>query len=144
LTKNKSKLGKIRQILDHNIGLWEKRQFFRRKLSKIAENYDHNIDPSIWYVGFSFSSHAYPWSFIPVFEILDSRLEKTAYCIPIRIFLFCFAKIWISYVNMYPCIYAYVVRKYQTHIEIHTHMIFSKTKYFDSVQFKDVYTRVPT
>jgi hypothetical protein len=24
---------------------WEKRQFFRRKLSKIAENYDHNINP---------------------------------------------------------------------------------------------------
>jgi hypothetical protein len=30
---------------DHNIGFWEKRQFFRRKLSKIAENCDHNIDP---------------------------------------------------------------------------------------------------
>jgi hypothetical protein len=26
-------------------GFWEKRQFFRRKLSKIAENCDHNIDP---------------------------------------------------------------------------------------------------
>jgi hypothetical protein len=24
---------------------WEKRQFFRRKVSKIAENCDHNIDP---------------------------------------------------------------------------------------------------
>jgi hypothetical protein len=32
--------------IDHNIGFWEKRQFFRRKLSKIAENCDHNIDPS--------------------------------------------------------------------------------------------------
>jgi hypothetical protein len=31
--------------IDHNIGIWEKRQFFRRKLSKIAENCDHNIDP---------------------------------------------------------------------------------------------------
>jgi hypothetical protein len=30
---------------DHNIGFWEKRQFFRRKLSKIAENCDRNIDP---------------------------------------------------------------------------------------------------
>jgi hypothetical protein len=30
----------------HNIGFWEKRQFFRRKLAKIAENCDHNIDPS--------------------------------------------------------------------------------------------------
>jgi hypothetical protein len=30
---------------DHNIGFWEKRQFFRRKLGKIAENCDHNIDP---------------------------------------------------------------------------------------------------
>jgi hypothetical protein len=27
------------------IGLGEKRQFFRRKLSKITENCDHNIDP---------------------------------------------------------------------------------------------------
>jgi hypothetical protein len=33
------------QIFDHNIGFLEKRQFFRRKLSKIAENCDHNIDP---------------------------------------------------------------------------------------------------
>jgi hypothetical protein len=33
------------QKLDHNIGFWEKRNFFRRKLSKIAENCDHNIDP---------------------------------------------------------------------------------------------------
>jgi hypothetical protein len=31
----------------HNIGFWKKRQFFRRKLSKIAENCDHNIDPGI-------------------------------------------------------------------------------------------------
>jgi hypothetical protein len=33
------------QKLDHNIGFWEKRQFFLRKLLKIAENCDHNIDP---------------------------------------------------------------------------------------------------
>jgi hypothetical protein len=34
------------QIFDHNIGFWEKLLFFRRKkLSKIAENCDHNIDP---------------------------------------------------------------------------------------------------
>jgi hypothetical protein len=33
------------QIFDHNIGFGEKRQFFRRKLAKIAENCDHNIDP---------------------------------------------------------------------------------------------------
>jgi hypothetical protein len=33
------------KIFDHNIGFWEKRQFFRWKLSKIAENCDHNIDP---------------------------------------------------------------------------------------------------
>jgi hypothetical protein len=33
------------QNVDHNIGFWEKRQFFRRKLSKIAEDCDHNIDP---------------------------------------------------------------------------------------------------
>jgi hypothetical protein len=25
--------------------MYEKRQFFRRKLGKIAENCDHNIDP---------------------------------------------------------------------------------------------------
>jgi hypothetical protein len=30
---------------DHNIGFWEKRQYFCRKLSKIAENCDHNIGP---------------------------------------------------------------------------------------------------
>jgi hypothetical protein len=30
-------------MFDHNIG--EKRQFFRRKLAKIAEKCDHNIDP---------------------------------------------------------------------------------------------------
>jgi hypothetical protein len=30
---------------DHNIGLWEKRQFFRRKLAKIGENCDNNNDP---------------------------------------------------------------------------------------------------
>jgi hypothetical protein len=33
------------QNVDHNIGFWEKRHFFRRKLSQIAENCDHNIDP---------------------------------------------------------------------------------------------------
>jgi hypothetical protein len=33
------------QNFDHNIGFWEKRPFFRRKLSKIAENCDHNIGP---------------------------------------------------------------------------------------------------
>jgi hypothetical protein len=32
------------QNFDHNIGFREKRQLFRRKLSKIAENCDHNID----------------------------------------------------------------------------------------------------
>jgi hypothetical protein len=40
-----SKQSEIMQKFDHNIGLWEKRQFFRRKLSKIAENCVHNIDP---------------------------------------------------------------------------------------------------
>jgi hypothetical protein len=30
---------------DPNIGFQENRQFFRRKLGKIAENKDHNIDP---------------------------------------------------------------------------------------------------
>jgi hypothetical protein len=34
------------QKFDNNIGFWEKRQIFRWKLSKIAENCDHNIDPS--------------------------------------------------------------------------------------------------
>jgi hypothetical protein len=33
------------QNFDRNIGFWEKRHFFRRKLSKISENCDHNIDP---------------------------------------------------------------------------------------------------
>jgi hypothetical protein len=47
-THNKAKLCKN----FHNIGFWEKRHFFRRKLSKIAENCDHNIGPrffeNIW------------------------------------------------------------------------------------------------
>jgi hypothetical protein len=33
------------QNFDHDIGFGEKRQFFCRKLGKIAENCDHNIDP---------------------------------------------------------------------------------------------------
>jgi hypothetical protein len=33
------------QNFDHNIGIWEKRHFFRQKLGKIAENCEHNIDP---------------------------------------------------------------------------------------------------
>jgi hypothetical protein len=35
------------QKVDHKIGIQEKRQFFRRKLGKIAENCDHNIGPSL-------------------------------------------------------------------------------------------------
>jgi hypothetical protein len=35
------------QNFDHNIGFWEKRQFFRQKLPKNAENCDHNIDPCL-------------------------------------------------------------------------------------------------
>jgi hypothetical protein len=30
--------------IDLNIGFWEKRQFVRRKLAKIAENCDHTTD----------------------------------------------------------------------------------------------------
>jgi hypothetical protein len=41
------------QNFDHNIGFWEKRQFFCRKLAKIAENCDHNIDPWTNVVEFS-------------------------------------------------------------------------------------------
>jgi hypothetical protein len=33
------------QKVDHNIGFWEVRQFFRRKLAKMTEISDHNIDP---------------------------------------------------------------------------------------------------
>jgi hypothetical protein len=33
------------QNFNHNIGFREKRQFFRWKLAKIAENCDHNMDP---------------------------------------------------------------------------------------------------
>jgi hypothetical protein len=32
-------------IFDRNIGFREKRQVFRRKLAKLAENCDHNNDP---------------------------------------------------------------------------------------------------
>jgi hypothetical protein len=35
------------QKINHNIGFWEKRQFFRRKSSKIAENCDYNIGPRL-------------------------------------------------------------------------------------------------
>jgi hypothetical protein len=42
LTQNKAKLWKQ---IDHNIGFIEKRHFFRRKLTKITENCDYNIDP---------------------------------------------------------------------------------------------------
>jgi hypothetical protein len=40
-----SKQSQILKKIDHNIGFWEKCQFCRRKLAKIAENCDHNIDP---------------------------------------------------------------------------------------------------
>jgi hypothetical protein len=46
LTQNKAKI--CLQNFDHNIGFWEKRQFFCRKWAKIAENCDHNIDPWIY------------------------------------------------------------------------------------------------
>jgi hypothetical protein len=39
------------QNFNHKIGFWEKRQFFRQKLSKIAENCDHNIDPRVTRLG---------------------------------------------------------------------------------------------
>jgi hypothetical protein len=39
LFDNKQSL--IMQNFNHNIGFWEKRQFFRRKLATIAENCDH-------------------------------------------------------------------------------------------------------
>jgi hypothetical protein len=50
------------QNFDRNIGFREKRQFFRRKLSKFAENCDHNIDP--WSVCkiFIFFKSAHPSS----------------------------------------------------------------------------------
>jgi hypothetical protein len=35
------------QNFGQNIGFREKRQFFGQKLSKIAENCDHNIDPRL-------------------------------------------------------------------------------------------------
>jgi hypothetical protein len=46
LTQNKAK---FRKIFDHNIGILEKRQFFSPKLSKIAKNCEHNIEPWISY-----------------------------------------------------------------------------------------------
>jgi hypothetical protein len=33
------------QTFDDDICFWKNRQFFHRKLAKIAENWDHNIDP---------------------------------------------------------------------------------------------------
>jgi hypothetical protein len=43
LTQNKAKLFKI--LIICNIGFEKNANFFRRKLAKIAENCDHNIDP---------------------------------------------------------------------------------------------------
>jgi hypothetical protein len=40
---------------------WENRQFFRRKLSKIAENCDHNIDPRLTQVILLKRYHPIPW-----------------------------------------------------------------------------------
>jgi hypothetical protein len=40
-----SKLQLVLLKFDHNIGFRENRNFFRRKLAEIAENFDHNIDP---------------------------------------------------------------------------------------------------
>jgi hypothetical protein len=34
------------QNFDHNIGFWEKNANFLPKIGKIAENCDHNVDPS--------------------------------------------------------------------------------------------------
>jgi hypothetical protein len=45
LSQNKAKICKN---FYHNIGFWEKRQFFHRKLAKIAENCDRNIDPMLY------------------------------------------------------------------------------------------------
>jgi hypothetical protein len=44
LTQNKAKLCILK--VDRNISFWEKSPNFRRKLSKIAENCDHNIAQS--------------------------------------------------------------------------------------------------
>jgi hypothetical protein len=38
------------QNFNHNFVFREKRNFFRRKLSKIAENCDHNIDPRLHFL----------------------------------------------------------------------------------------------
>jgi hypothetical protein len=42
------KLGLNLQKLDRNIGFREKRQFFRRRLPKIEENYDHGHKASVY------------------------------------------------------------------------------------------------
>jgi hypothetical protein len=47
------------QNFDHNIGFWEKRQFFRRKLSKLAEICDHNIGPRAWSQSYDFRFYNY-------------------------------------------------------------------------------------
>jgi hypothetical protein len=52
------------QNFDRNIDFWEKRQFFRRKLSKIAENCDHNIDPwspNPWMLKQCYTPHLSDW-----------------------------------------------------------------------------------
>jgi hypothetical protein len=46
------------QKWDHNIGFKEKRQFFCRKVAKIAENCDHNIDP--WSQSYDRELHTTP------------------------------------------------------------------------------------
>jgi hypothetical protein len=44
--------------------VFRKRQFFRRKLAKIAENCDHNIDPRIWGLKFIRNFFRPKWSFV--------------------------------------------------------------------------------
>jgi hypothetical protein len=58
---------------DLNIGFWEKRQFFRQKLSKIAEKCDHNIGPRLgdcllWAAFLNYTGSPQFWSAVSMYK----------------------------------------------------------------------------
>jgi hypothetical protein len=72
------------QNFDHNIGFWEKRQFFRQKLSKIAENWDHNIDSRKLWVLFKPIAFLLDWVHIRVIVNAGQFFDNYKNCLKCR------------------------------------------------------------